>query len=95
MQRNIFLLLVTLASDLQMRTITFCLVTLRDHSRPRTIVMCSVHQSVVSKLPGRYLVDVHGTAGSGEWKMTLRHANIGLHTAWRQAQNRSDWRTFV
>ena len=25
----------------------------------------------------------------------LRPASIGLHTAWRRAENRSDWRTFV
>jgi len=25
----------------------------------------------------------------------LRPANIGLKTAWRRAQNRSDWKTFV
>ena len=32
--------------------------------------MRSVHQSLVSQLPGRDHVDVHDTPGSGLWKMT-------------------------
>jgi len=43
---------------------------LQDLSRPYTIVVRSLHQSVVSQLPGRDLVDVHDIPGSGLWKMT-------------------------
>ena len=32
--------------------------------------MRSVHQSMVSQLPGRDLVDVHDIPGFGLWKMT-------------------------
>ena len=41
----------------------------------------------------------HGLPRHTWWIRTveddLRPANFGLHTAWRRAQKRSDWRTFV